>query len=89
MPTKSIYRPQYKTLIRLLRQMRDDAGLQQEELAARLHRPQSFISNVERGRRRLDLLQLREYCTACGQDLVGFVQRFEEATDGMSRIPSV
>lgn len=89
MPTKSIYRPQYKTLIRLLRQMRADAGLQQEELAARLQRPQSFISNVERGRRRLDLLQLREYCTACGQDLISFVQRFEEAVDDMPRVLSI
>ena len=78
MTAKSIYKPEYQSLLKLLREMREQAGLNQGELAALLLRPQSYVSNVERGRRRLDLLQLREYCLVCGQNLVDFVERFEK-----------
>lgn len=82
MPPKSIHKPEYQTLLDLLVEIRDKAGLKQAELAKLLDRSQSFISDVERGGRRLDLLQLREYCEACDQDLVGFVKRFEKAIGG-------
>ncbi len=83
MPAKSIHRPEYQELLSLLREIREKSGLQQADLAAALGRPQSYISNVERGSRRMDLLQLREYCMACGQDLVPFVKKFEKSiTDG-------
>lgn len=84
MPAKSIHKPEYQTLLELLIEVRDKAGLKQTELAALLGRSQSYVSDVERGGRRLDLLQLREYCQACGQDLVGFVRRFEKAIAGGS-----
>lgn len=79
MPAKSIHRPEYQELLALLREIREKSGLQQADLAAALGRPQSYVSNVERGSRRMDLLQLREYCIACGQDLVPFVKKFEKA----------
>lgn len=78
MSAKSIHKPEYQALLELLIEVRDKAGLKQSELAALLERSQSYISDVERGGRRLDLLQLREYCQACDQDLVGFVKRFEK-----------
>lgn len=79
MPAKSIHKPEYQTLLELLIDVRDKAGLKQAELAALLDRSQSYVSDVERGIRRMDLLQLREYCLACDQDLVGFVRRFDKA----------
>lgn len=79
MSAKSIHRPEYQVLLTLLKEMRDQSKVHQTDLAAALGRPQSFISNVESGTRRLDLLQLREYCLACGQDLVPFVEKFEKA----------
>ncbi|WP_407354530.1 multiprotein-bridging factor 1 family protein [Luteimonas sp. R10] len=86
MPTKSIHKAEYLKLLELLVEIRSNAGLKQAELAALLQRSQSYISDVERGGRRLDLLQLREYCHACGQDLVGFVKRFEKSiADGGSK----
>lgn len=78
MSPKSIHKPEYKTLLELLRGMRIKAGLTQTELSSLLDRPQSYVSDVERGVRRLDLLQLREYCTACSVDLVSFVKRYEK-----------
>lgn len=76
---KSIHTPEHTILQRLLRQLRRGAGLRQEDLAQLLGKPQSFVSNYERGERRLDLLELRQICDAVGVPLVDFVRRFEEA----------
>lgn len=78
MTAKSIYKPEYRFLRKLLREMRENAGLRQQEMAALLQRPQSYVSAIERGRRRIDLLQLREYCLICDTSLVDFVGRFEK-----------
>lgn len=64
-------------LLALLRQMRLDAGLRQQDLANRLGKPQSFVSKFETGERRLDILELREVCAACDTSLSEFVQRLE------------
>ena len=78
-PTKSLYNKENTALARLIREMRVTAGLTQAECAEALGRPQSFVSNVESGDRRLDLLQLREYCAVCGVSLTSFIKRFEAA----------
>nr|WP_239482152.1 helix-turn-helix transcriptional regulator [Pseudomonas insulae] len=72
-------------LLRLLKQCRVEAGLTQAQFAEVLQRPQSFASDIERGLRRLDLVQLRDICHALNINLVDFVQRFEselERKDG-------
>jgi transcriptional regulator with XRE-family HTH domain len=66
-------------LLILLRQIRLDAGLRQTELAARLGKPQSFVSKYESGERRLDILELRLVCKAAGTSLKEFVRRLEDA----------
>jgi transcriptional regulator with XRE-family HTH domain len=61
----------------LVRQMRLDAGLRQEELADKLGVPQSFVSRYESGERRLDVLELRQICKALDASLSEFVRRLE------------
>lgn len=78
MPVKSIHKSEYLVLLRRLRALRTMAGLTQVELSKVLGRPQSYISDIERGSRRVDLLQLRDLCTACGQSLTEFVSEFEQ-----------
>jgi transcriptional regulator with XRE-family HTH domain len=63
----------------LLRSIRREAGLRQSDLAARLGRPQSFVSKYESGERRLDLIELRQVCQAVGISLEEFVRRFDES----------
>lgn len=63
----------------LVRQVRAEAGLTQEEVARRLERPQSFVSKYESGERRLDVLELREVCRALGMTLPEFVRRLEKS----------
>ena len=77
MPTKSIHKKDYAILLRQLRELRLAAGLTQVGLSATLGRPQSYVSDVERGERRMDLLQLRDFCNACGTSLTKFVSEFE------------
>jgi len=75
---KSVYRDENMVLLRLIRRCRVDAGLTQGQFAEALNRPQSFASDIERGLRRLDLVQLRDICKVLGIGLVEFVQRFED-----------
>jgi len=78
MPAKSIHKDEYSVLLRRLRELRTEAGMTQVDLSTALQRPQSYVSDVERGSRRMDLLQLREFCNACGSSLTEFVNEFEQ-----------
>ena len=78
MPTTSSDADQ-KKLRRLLRELRREAGLRQVDLAKLLDRPQSYVSKIESGERRLDVLELREVCRATGTSLVQFTERLEAA----------
>ena len=71
--------PEHERLCNLLREIREDAGLRQVDMAKKLRRPQSFISKYETGERRLDLVELRRVCRALGIPLVDFVKRFEKS----------
>lgn len=44
----------------LLRDIREAAGLRQVDLAARLKRPQSFVSKFESGEKTLNFLEVKE-----------------------------
>jgi transcriptional regulator with XRE-family HTH domain len=57
--------------------VRLEKGLTQSELATRLEVTQSRVSKVEQGERRLDLVELQEWCSALGISLVSFVRRFQ------------
>jgi transcriptional regulator with XRE-family HTH domain len=59
---KSVYDPQYRCILGHLVQARKAAGLTQRELAMALAKPQSFVSKVERGERRLDALEFLTLC---------------------------
>jgi len=75
---KSIFTDEYATLRALLRETRQTAGLSQVQLAEKLGQSQSFLSKIEQGDRRLDLIQLRTICLALGTTLPRFVERLEE-----------
>lgn len=75
---KSLYRAENLELAGLLRQLREDAGMVQTTLAERLGRNQTFVSNVELAIRRLDLVELRDYCVGLDISLGDLVDRWEE-----------
>jgi transcriptional regulator with XRE-family HTH domain len=75
---KTIYSGEYALVLRLLREAREKAGITQMQLAKKLGLTQSFVSKIERGDRRLDIVQLRTVCRVLGISLLEFVKQFEE-----------
>lgn len=59
---------EYEVVGAALAAARDRAGLTQAQLAKRLRKPQSFVSNYERGQRRIDVLELLRIVEALGAD---------------------
>ncbi len=76
MPRSSIKERRRRVLLGLLRQVRLEAGLRQTDVAKKLGKPQSFVSNYESGERRLDLLELQAVCEVVGIKVGDFVERF-------------
>lgn len=74
---KSLYTRGNKTFLLLLTELRTASGMTQKELARRLKEEQSWISKVERGVRRLDLVELTLWCRALGVPLSNFVAEYE------------
>lgn len=56
--TKSIHSNEYKNVIKKLKEARKEAGFMQSEVAEKLKKPQSYISKIERGERRVDVAEL-------------------------------
>ena len=77
---KSIHLPEYTVLCALLREKRLEAGLQQTEVSARLKRRQPFVSDVERGVRRLDLIELQDLAEVYEVDLVELIREYLQRT---------
>ena len=82
---KSVSTAHYRLLCKLLRDKRQAAGLTQIDLAKRLKETQSYVSKVERGDRRLDLIELKQVCQAIRIPLVEFVREFDALTARPSR----
>lgn len=74
---KTLYRTENLELAALLRQLREEAGLVQTTLAERLGRNQTYVSNVELAIRRLDVVELRDYCSALDITLLSFIEQWE------------
>lgn len=66
--SSSLFEPTYDRLVKALVDLRDHAGLTQQELADRIDRHRSFVWKTESGQRRLDLIEFVKWCQACGAD---------------------
>ena len=73
---KSIW---HEALRRLLKQKRQEAELSQSELAARLGRPQTFVSDCEIGEHRVSVPEFLEYCDALEMDPRSAIARVHRA----------
>lgn len=75
---KSIHSPAQQVFCSLLRDERKKAGLSQNLLAERLNKPQSFVAKVEKGERRLDLLEFLAISSALGADPVNIIRKLQK-----------
>ena len=78
----SIFTERHQELIGFIASVRKAAGITQVELAARLGRPQSFVSKVERGERRLDVIEFCQVAEALGRGPGEMLQEFLDLKHG-------
>lgn len=70
---KSTYTAEYQALISKLAKARKVAGITQAQLAAKLGKPQSYISKIENGERRLDVVEFLEIAKLIGIEATEFL----------------
>ncbi|MGD0336203.1 MAG: helix-turn-helix transcriptional regulator [Candidatus Omnitrophota bacterium] len=71
---KTIYSEGHKALVKKLIEAREARKLRQEDAAKLLGRTQSYISKIEAGQRRIDLIQLKEFAKIYKKNLNFFIK---------------
>lgn len=72
--TKSIHTKEYAYFVERLRKAREEAGFTQVEVAKKLKRPQSHISNIESGQQRVDVVELQIFAKIYNKDIKYFLK---------------
>jgi transcriptional regulator with XRE-family HTH domain len=65
----------HAALWKLMREKRLGAGLRQVDLAKDLKRNQSYVTNLERGQKAVEAVELIEWAEACGFDAAAAVRK--------------
>ena len=66
---KTIATREYAEFIERLKSARKKAGLKQTQVAKKLKRPQSYISRVESGEYRIDVIELKHFAKLYNVDV--------------------
>ena len=77
---KSLFTRKHTQLRKLLTKARKDANLTQTQLAQRLHRRQAYISRIERGERRIDVVEFLDLAHAIGFNPAKFIEEFDRSS---------
>jgi len=71
---KTIYSKEHRYLVKQLKKARKEMGLSQEQVANLLHRTQSYISKIESGQRKIDIVQLKKFAKIYKKSLDFFIK---------------
>jgi len=74
--TKSLHSKAYSEFLAVLVATRHNKSLTQQNVADRLHKPQSYIAKIERGERRLDIIEFIALAKAMNADPVKLFKTF-------------
>jgi transcriptional regulator with XRE-family HTH domain len=77
--TKSKLARELVTLGQVLVSARERAGLKQSDVAAKLGLPASYLSKIENGSRRLDVIELLQIAEAIGTDPATLIRALQDA----------
>lgn len=72
--SKAIYSKDHKYIVEQLKKARQEAGLEQTEVAKLLGKTQSHLSKVESGQRRIDVIALKEFAKIYKKDIKFFLK---------------
>jgi len=70
----TIYSREHKILVERLKKARKEAGLDQEAVAKLLGVTQSYISKMESGQRRIDIVQLKKFAKVYKKKIDYFIK---------------
>ena len=70
----TIYSKEHRYLIAQLKKAREEAGLDQKGVAKLLGKTQSYISKIESGQRRIDIVALKEFARIYKKDIDYFIK---------------
>lgn len=71
---KSVHTKEYSRFVERLRKARLEKGLTQSQVAKKLKRPQSHVSNIETGQQRVDVVELQRFAKMYGKSIDYFVK---------------
>jgi len=71
---RAIYTKDHNEIVKRLKTARLKSGLGQVEVAKKLGKTQSYVSKIESGQRRFDVLQLKEFAKLYKKSLDFFVK---------------
>jgi len=71
---RAIYTKDYNAIVERLKKTRLESGLGQVEASKKLRKTQSFLSKIESGQRRFDVLQLKKFTKLYKKPLDYFVK---------------
>jgi len=71
---KTIYTKAHKHLVEELVKARKAAGLKQEKVARKLGKTQSYVSKIESGQCRIDIIQVKELAAIYKKDPRDFIK---------------
>lgn len=71
---KSIHTKEYAVFVERLKTARLEAGLTQVQVAKKLKRPQSHISNIESGQQRVDVVELQRFAKMYDKNITYFLK---------------
>lgn len=75
---KSLNTRESKIVAEMIYQLRISAGLRQSDLATKLQVPQSFVSKLESGERRVDIVELRNILKHLNSNIIEFTTALEK-----------
>ncbi len=71
---KTIRTKEYAVFIERMIKARRETGLRQIDVARKMKRPQSYVSRVESGEYRLDILEVKKFANLYNKDITYFVR---------------
>jgi transcriptional regulator with XRE-family HTH domain len=71
---RAIYTKEHNVIVGRLKKARIESGLGQVEVAKKLGKTQSYLSKIESGQRRFDVLQLKEFAKLYKKSLDYFIK---------------
>ncbi len=71
---RAIYTKDHNVIVERLKKARFESGLGQVEASKKLGKTQSYLSKIESGQRRFDVLQLKEFAKLYKKDLNYFIK---------------